>query len=147
MPVKTGLPKFAQSAAKAVAKSDRSYLLSASTRRLSAFAGFVRSYFELIETKDLTCNAQFNFCLLFYPELSRGFCDRSELAHSAPAITGSLRCSGSEPSRSRVTNSRIKLSKIAALTNFRATKNSISVPTLILRPLSQRIARSLPGQD
>jgi len=36
-------------------------------------------------------------------------------------------------SRSRVTNSRIKLSKIAALTNFQATKNSISVPTLVSR--------------
>ena len=37
-------PKFAQSAAKAVAKSDCSYLLFASTRRLSAFTGFVQSY-------------------------------------------------------------------------------------------------------
>ena len=37
------VPKFAQTAAKAAAKSDRSYLLSASTRRSSAFTGFVRS--------------------------------------------------------------------------------------------------------
>ena len=66
-------PKFARTAAKAVAKSDRSYLLVASTRRLSALAGFVRSYFELIETKDLTCNAQFNFCLLSTPSCLGAF--------------------------------------------------------------------------
>jgi len=40
---------------------------------LSAFAGFVRSYFELIETKDLTCNAQFNFCLLSTPSCLGAF--------------------------------------------------------------------------
>jgi len=40
---------------------------------LAAFAGFVRSYFELIETKDLTCNAQFNFCLLSTPSCLGAF--------------------------------------------------------------------------
>ena len=67
--------------------------------------GFVRSL--IFEIKDLTCNAQFNFCLLF---------DRSEFAHSAAASGLRLR------SRSRVTNSRIKLSKIAALRKLPGNK-------------------------
>jgi hypothetical protein len=50
--------------------------------------GFVRSVF--LEIKDLTCNAQFNFC----------FIDRSEFVRSA--LSG-LRLM----TRSRVTNSRI----------------------------------------
>jgi hypothetical protein len=70
----------------------------------------------LFEIKVPTYNAQFNFCLLF---------DRSEFAHSAPL---SLRLR----TWSRVTNSRIKLSKIVAQPHFRATKNSISAPTLKL---------------
>ena len=107
--------------------------------------GFVRSV--VFEIKDLTCNAQFNFCLLsICPEFPRGICDRSELAHSAPldAVAQLSPClspafaAGHLRSRSRVTNSRIKLSKIAVLANFRATKNSISVPTLILRLLHNR---------
>ena len=79
----SGTPKFVQSAAKAVAKSDRSY----PTFHFSPKAvGVQWGLFSLLifEIKDLTYNAQFNFCLLSTPSFLGAFFDRSELAHSAP---------------------------------------------------------------
>jgi len=56
------------------------YLLKPQRKALSAEQGLYSLI--IVEIKDLTYNAQFNFCLL-HPELSRGVFDRSELAHFA----------------------------------------------------------------
>jgi hypothetical protein len=109
--------------AKVAAKSDRSIPAGNLDRGRQSPQGL--SDLISVEIKDLTCNAQFNFCLSTSNHLAvfEVFFDRSEFAHPPPP--GFRR-----HQQSRVTNSRIKLSKIVAFANFRATKNPISAPTL-----------------
>ena len=126
--------KVCANAAKALAKSGCSLPTQASAQALSAEQGLYSLI--IVEIKDLTYNAQFNFCLL-HPEVSRGAFDRSEFAHFASL-------GFHQRLRSRVTNSRIKLSKIAALMNFRATKKLNLGADF---GLASHDARSLSGQD
>jgi hypothetical protein len=69
--------------AKIAAKSDRLFPAQDLSRAVDPKAGLV-SIFLIFEIKDLTYNAQFNFCLSASSHLEASFFDRSEFAHSAP---------------------------------------------------------------